>query len=173
MDPIRKRRTGKEWTVLVLRIVLGLIMLYAAVPKFFNWEGISWASPIPPVDLAPFARSVYNYRVIPIPLVNLAAMFIPPIEGLCAIFLLSGLWLRTSTLILGFFQTAFLAGMVQAMIRGLDIDCGCFVGADSKVGYFSIIRDSFFLIGFITVFVMAKEEAVVSKEAPQPHQIPT
>ncbi len=157
MSEVRKSRTGREWTLLVLRILLGLIMLYASFPKFFNWEGVSWASPVPPLDLEPFARSVYNYRVLPIPLVNLAAMFIPAIEGLCAICLLSGSWLRTSTLILAFFQASFLAGMVQAMIRGLDINCGCFVGAaDSKVGYFSIARDSCFLIGFITVFVLAK-----------------
>ena len=153
---VRNKRSGREWTLLVLRILLGLIMLYASVPKFFNWEGVSWSSPVPSLDLAPFARSVYNYRVLPIPLVNLVAMFIPTIEALCALCLLAGVWLRTSSLVLSFFQLVFLAGMAQAMIRGLDIYCGCFVGMDTKVGYLSLARDSIFLLGFLVVALLTK-----------------
>jgi uncharacterized membrane protein YphA (DoxX/SURF4 family) len=129
-------------------------MLYASFPKFFNWENLSWATPVPPLDLAPFARSVYNYRALPVPLVNLAAMFIPAVEGICALCFLWGAWLRTTSLVLAFFQTAFLLGMIQAMMRGLDIDCGCFAGVDFKVGFLSIGRDSIFLVGFIAVFFL-------------------
>ncbi len=153
-------RLGRDWTLLVLRILLGLIMVFASFPKFFNWEGVSWSNPIPPLDLAPFARDVYNYRILPIPLVNLAAMFVPAIEGLCAICLLTGAWLRSCTLIQAIFQIIFLVAMGQAMVRGLDINCGCFSGiADSKVGFFTLFRDTVFLIGFIVVFWLAGGKA--------------
>lgn len=160
MSPDCTAKPGICWSSLIIRIVLGVVMLYASVPKFFNWEGVSWASPIPPIDIAPFARSVYNYRVLPIPLVNLAAMVIPTLEMLCAICLLAGVWLRSSTLLLGLLQAAFLLGMVQAIYRGLDIDCGCFVGVDTKVGFLSLARDSIFLIGFIALYILSGKKSL-------------
>jgi uncharacterized membrane protein YphA (DoxX/SURF4 family) len=161
---VAERRTGRQWTF--LRILLGLIMLYASVPKFFNWEGVSWANPIPPLDLAPFARAVYNYRVLPIPLVNLVAMFVPAIEGICALCLLSGVWLRACTPILSFFQVVFIVAIAQAAIRGLDINCGCFSGiADSKVGPIPIARDTVILIGFIAVFMLARGKDTTGEDA--------
>ncbi len=167
MGDLHEQSTWRGWTLLALRLILGVIMLFASFPKFFNWDGASWSNPVPPIDLAPFARDVYNYRILPIPLVNLVAMFVPAIEGLCSICLLTGAWLRPCTLIQAFFQMVFLVAMGQAMIRGLDINCGCFSGvADSKVGFFTLARDSVFLIGFISVFVLAKEKVSVGEEAP-------
>ncbi len=166
MNPEGQSRQGVCWTLIILRVVLGLVMLYASVPKFFNWEGASWANPVPPIDIAPFARSVYNYRVLPVPLVNLAAMVIPTLEALCAICLLAGVWLRSTGLLLALLQGAFLLGMVQAIIRGLDIGCGCFVGVDTKVGYLTLARDSIFFIGFIALyFLSGKEPAPAIEEA--------
>jgi len=131
---------------MILRWVLAGVMLYAALPKFFSWESFP-----PTLDFAPFARIVYNYRVLPTALVNLAAFSLPMIEALGAACLLTGVWLRSGTLMLALLQTVFLVGMGQAWLRGLDIECGCFVGIDTKVGLLTIARDSLFLIGFVIV----------------------
>jgi uncharacterized membrane protein YphA (DoxX/SURF4 family) len=144
-------------------------MLYAAVPKFFNLEGISWANLStdtlpPPLDLAPFARSVYNFRVLPIPLVNLMAMTLVPLETLGGVCLLLGIWVRPASLILSLLLTAFLAAIGQAIIRGLDIDCGCFVGFETKVGFYPIARDSVLLAGFVAVFVSSRGEPIRDHE---------
>jgi uncharacterized membrane protein YphA (DoxX/SURF4 family) len=153
----------------ILRLLLGLVMLYAALPKLFTWENLSWSSfewsqlP-PPLDYSPFARSVYNYKALPVPLVNLAAMWIVALETLCALCLLAGYWLRAAALLLAVVQTAFLAGMVQAIIRGLDIDCGCFVGIDTRVGVLTLARDSLFLIGFVAVYLLSEPPSVCSEE---------
>lgn len=135
------------YVLLAVRLVMAGIMLVAAVPKFFDWEAEVWK-----IDFEPFARIVYNYRVLPTPLVNLVAMAIPPVETIGALSLLTGIWLRSGSLLLAILQTVFLLGMGQAWARGLDIHCGCFVGVDSKVGLWTMLRDSLFLLGFLWVF---------------------
>lgn len=151
---------ARDWTFAGLRVVLGLIMLYAAVPKFFNWEAVAWGGfpphgfP-PPIDLSPFARSVYNYRVLPVPAVHLAAMVVVGVETLAALCLLGGFWVRAASLLLGILQACFLMGMVQAIIRGLDIECGCFVGVDTKVGVYTLARDLILLVGLTGLFLLS------------------
>ncbi|MCG3198754.1 MAG: hypothetical protein HUU16_18850 [Candidatus Omnitrophica bacterium] len=159
----------RSWVFHGLRVVLGLIMLYAAIPKFFNWETVAWGAfppegfP-PPVDLGPFARSVYNYRVLPVEWVHLAAMFIVGVETVAAMCLLRGRWLKASSLLLGLLQACFLVGMIQAMIRGLDIECGCFVGVDTKVGAYTLARDAILLAGMVTLCVLSTECRVSCSE---------
>jgi uncharacterized membrane protein YphA (DoxX/SURF4 family) len=138
-------RPGYQW---VLRVVLAGIMLYAALPKLVDWE----ADPIR-FSYEPFARMVYNYRVLPVSLTNLAAFTLPFVETFGALCLLTGFWLRAGSLMLAILQTAFLLGMAQAWARDLDIECGCFVGVDSKVGLWTMLRDSLFLVGFILVYL--------------------
>ena len=123
-------------------------MLVAAIPKLFNWEAL------PPIlDFQPFARMVYNYRLLPISVVNLAAFALPPIETLGALCLITGVWLRAGTLLLGLLQLAFIAGMAQAWARGLDIQCGCFAGVDEKVGIWTLSRDTFLFLCYLVVFL--------------------
>lgn len=144
---------GDSRIIIPLRIIMAGVMLYAAVPKAFIWEGMTWQTLPPPLGFEPFARIIYNYRVLPVEAVNISALVIPPLEALAALGLLFGFWLRPSSLLLVLLQTLFLAGMVQAMARGLDIHCGCFVGVDTKVGVFTTARDSVFLFGFVVVLL--------------------
>ncbi len=147
---------------LILRVVLAAIMLYAAVPKFFDWEGIPKT-----IDFAAFSRSVYNYRLLPVAMVNLVAMTLPAVELIGAITLLSGIWLRAGSLMLALLQAVFVGGVAQAFYRGLDISCGCFVGvADSKVGWIPLVRDSFFLAGFVLIYLTTSQTHSTSGEAP-------
>lgn len=132
----------------VVRILLAGIMLYAAVPKFFDWEAVPKI-----LDFAPFARSIYNYRMVPIETVHLIAMTVAPLELLGGLTLLTGIWLRAGSLSLALLQAVFIVGVAQAFYRELDISCGCFVGFDTKVGWTPLIRDSFFLAGFVLVYL--------------------
>ena len=137
---------------LLLRFLLGAIMLYAAVPKFFDWESIPKV-----LSFAPFTHSVYNYKLLPVEWVNMVAMTLPPVELLGGLTLLTGVWLRAGSLMLALLQGVFLFGVAQAFYRGLDITCGCFVGVDSKVGWIPLVRDSLFLAGFVLVFLTTSE----------------
>lgn len=126
---------------------MGLIMLYAAVPKYFDWTSLP-----PSINLSEFAHMVYNYRMLPVPLVNLVAFSLPGIEALGALCLLTGVWVKPGSLMLSGFQMIFVVGMVQAMLRGLNIQCGCFVGIDETVSLLTILRDSILLVVLLLIF---------------------
>lgn len=138
----------------VVRILLAGIMLYAAVPKFFDWEAVPKI-----LDFAPFARSIYNYRMVPVETVHLIAMMVAPLELLGGLTLLTGIWLRAGSLSLALLQAVFIVGVAQAFYRDLDISCGCFAGFDTKVGWTPLIRDSFFLAGFVLVYLSTFRQA--------------
>ena len=154
----------------VLRLFLATVMLSAALPKFFDWEGIeignlNWELLPPPVTYEPFARMVYNYRILPPALVNLVAFTIPPVEAMGAFCLITGFWLRSGSLMLGLLQLTFVVGMAQAWARGLDIQCGCFVGVDEKVGTWTLSRDTFLFLCYLLVYL-----GTFRTEKPEPDQ---
>ena len=69
------------------------------------------------------------------------------LEILCAALLFAGAWRRSAALGLGALNVLFIALFVQAMARGLDVECGCFgkwdpAGAHPMLG---ILRDMILL----------------------------
>ena len=82
------------------------------------------ASKIPNADS--FAVSIANYRLLPDFLVNIAAMTVPWIETVSAVALWKKAWRRGGLLVTGGMNLVFIAAISSALIRGLDINCGCF-----------------------------------------------
>jgi putative oxidoreductase len=115
-------------TLLRLRLLLGVIFLAAAVPKIH--------AP------ALFADAILNYRLLPVPLVNLAALVIPWTEAVAGLFLLAGFWVRAGALVITGLTTGFLVAILSALARGLNIECGCFgTMAGSHVGLLHLALD--------------------------------
>jgi len=88
-------------------------------------------------------------------LINLAAIIMPWLELTLGIFLVFGLWIKTSSVLAGIFTFIFIMLMGSAMARGLNIECGCFSlnPEASLVGWRRIIEDILMLAGFIYLFV--------------------
>jgi rhodanese-related sulfurtransferase/uncharacterized membrane protein YphA (DoxX/SURF4 family) len=139
---VRKLSDASSSTVLtrtlflLFRLFLGGIFVYASYDKIFH-----------PV---PFAEIVYNYQILPDPLVNLSALLLPWIELLVGLSLILGVWLPGALLICNLLLLVFFSTLVFNLARGLDIDCGCFTTA---IGYASggqmlwyLFRDGFFLL---------------------------
>jgi uncharacterized membrane protein YphA (DoxX/SURF4 family) len=97
---------------IVLRLALGGLFLYAGASKF--------ASP------AAFADAIHAYRILPAALINPVALALPVFELMLGACLLVGWCLREMSLAAAFIGTVFLVAIVQARLRGLDLDCGCF-----------------------------------------------
>jgi putative oxidoreductase len=86
-------------------------------------------------DLSAFAVQVHNFRLAPVWSENLIAMTLPWIELAAALSLLSGVRPRAGALIVAVLMAGFTVGVVVAMVRGLDFECGCFGTADhTRVG---------------------------------------
>ena len=100
------------WLTVRGQILLGVVFVVAALPKI--------------ADPPSFAHMIYNYRVLPGPLVNGAALFLPWFELLSGTALVLGLWRRTSTAAIGVLLLVFVAAIGLNLVRGNPIDCGCF-----------------------------------------------
>lgn len=104
---------ARRATAIALRLILGLVFLYAGVPKV--------------VDPVGFAAHVAAYRVLPYFAVYVVAAVLPWLETICGGLLVVGIRVRAAATLLLLLDLAFMALLASAIVRGLDIDCGCFI----------------------------------------------
>ena len=120
---------------LLCRVILGVILIYASIDKI--------------VHPAEFAKAIGNYNVLPFGLENLLGIVLPILELLVGICLVLGIMLDGSAIIAAGMMTVFIIALSQAMIRGIDINCGCFKvtveNGGHQVGVRRIIEDFLFL----------------------------
>ncbi len=114
-----------------LRVILALVFINASLDK---------------IDApAVFAIAVENYHLVPSFLSNTIAIILPWLEFWCGISLLTGIWQRGGAMLIAFMSCIFIFALISAMVRGLEIDCGCF-GAGSRIDIFRIAEDIIFLL---------------------------
>jgi len=111
------------------RILIGGIFIYTAWPKLLRPDE--------------FARLVYGYRMLHPDLVNLAGITLPWIELVAGLFLVIGIVPRSSALVLAGLLGLFIVAGFLALVRGLDISCGCFFPfmGDHKLDVSLLVRD--------------------------------
>ncbi|HXB68797.1 MAG TPA: MauE/DoxX family redox-associated membrane protein [Candidatus Acidoferrales bacterium] len=127
--------------VMVLRIVLGAIFMYAAYAKLAE----SWRL---------FAAGIASYEVLPMWTVEILARTLPWLELLIGVLLIVGRWRRVSTLATSGLLLVFFGLMVRAYIKGMTIDCGCF-GPGEAISWKTLLRDGSMLAGSLVVTVAA------------------
>jgi uncharacterized membrane protein YphA (DoxX/SURF4 family) len=116
----------KSALLLALRVVLGGLFVWAAATKL--------------PDMPLFAEEMANYRLLPAPLVPWLAAALPGIEILAGLLLAAGAWTRASALVIDGMLLAFIAGLSQALLRRIDLRCGCFGGSDEAT-WATVARD--------------------------------
>lgn len=116
------------------RLLIGAIFIYTATPKLLRPDE--------------FARLVAGYRLLHPDLVNLVGITMPWIELIAGAFLVLGLVPRSSALVLAGLLAVFIIAGFLALLRGLDIECGCFFPflADHKLGWDLLVRDAILLL---------------------------
>jgi len=73
-----------------------------------------------------FALSIYNYKLLPDGLINVAAILLPWLEVIVGGSLLLGIGTAGGALIATALFSIFAGALTINLIRGLDIACGCF-----------------------------------------------
>ena len=101
-----------EWLTIRVQIALGIFFVIAALPKI--------------VDPPSFAHMIYNYRIVPGPLVNIMALTMPWIELLSGLALILGIWKEAGRTIIAAMLVVFIVAISVNLARGNAIDCGCF-----------------------------------------------
>ena len=120
------------WLTVRTQIALGIFFVVAALPKI--------------ADPPSFAHMVYNYRILPGPLVNLAALVMPWAELLMGLALVCGIWRRTAAILVGALLLVFIVAISVNLLRGNAIDCGCFDVAAAGRSFEERISDMWMVI---------------------------
>jgi uncharacterized membrane protein YphA (DoxX/SURF4 family) len=140
--------------LLVGRIVLAGIFLFAAYAKLKPPAGMPWSLSSVNVSLSMFAMQVDSYELLSQAPVNFVAHTLPPFELFLGLGLLSGIALRYSSLAATLLIAGFFAVVVRSFAAGLEINCGCF-GPGEKLGPWTLVRDGSMLAAAIAITVTA------------------
>ena len=146
-----KKIINNRYTILVFRLIIGGIFIYASLDKIAYPEQ--------------FAKIVYNYKILPHSLINIFAIILPWIELLCGIFVIIGIFVESSSAILSMFLVVFIIALSVNFLRGLDINCGCF-STDPKgkeEGAILLIRDFILVAIGLQIFVNSLKKIAPDK----------
>ncbi len=95
-----------------LYAAVGLVFVYSAAVKI--------------ADPQAFLSSILTFRLLPLAWATATALWVPWLELVLGLSLLSGIWRGGASWLTGGLLLVFIALVAQAWARGLAIDCGCF-----------------------------------------------
>ena len=100
------------------RLILAVVFTYAGGIKM--------------QDVVAFAGHVAAYQMLPYAANYLVAATLPYIEFFAGVLLLINRRVRPALLAVGGLTLCFMIALTSVLVRGLDIDCGCFNPADGN-----------------------------------------
>jgi putative oxidoreductase len=112
--------------------------------RLFVGVAFVWAGIVKMSDPAAFQEGLVNYRMFPAALIAPIAVTVPPIEIVAGLGLILGFLSRGSALIVTGMLVVFTIAIVQAITRGIDIECGCFGAGGpeaASIGWTEVVRD--------------------------------
>lgn len=126
------------------RLILAAVFLYAGGIKA--------------VDVTGFAGQIANYQLLPYAWNFFVAATLPFVEILCGVLLLINRRVQPALLILLLMNLVFIVALSSVVIRGFDIDCGCFKPESESPTppIYAIARDFVFLFLIILASVTSR-----------------
>ncbi|MEE8575906.1 MAG: MauE/DoxX family redox-associated membrane protein [candidate division Zixibacteria bacterium] len=115
-----RRIIDNDYLTILARLIVGGVFIYASFYKI--------------IDPGMFAKSIWFYHMVPGSLINLMALILPWLELLCGLGLILGLFYRGSVVWANLMTLLFIVALTSTIVRGIDIDCGCFKASSSATG---------------------------------------
>jgi len=137
--------TRKGALLLVFRLLVGGVFVYSGLVKILD-----------PLD---FAQQVRNYRTVGQDLAFIVAVYLPWLEILAGAFLVAGILKKASAALISLLLGGFIVLVAVTMVRGIDVDCGCF-GALSRRADWRLLLEDAVLLGMSLAVVRAKKGRV-------------
>lgn len=133
--------------VVLARLFLAGLFLVAAIAKLRE-----------PWPL--FAASIDTMQILPEWGVIAVARILPWAELVLGLALLSGFFLRYSSIASAALLTVFFSVLVRSYVRGMTVDCGCF-GTGEELGPWTLVRDGALLAvaGWVTYEAFRKSKS--------------
>ncbi len=128
-----------------VRLLLGGVLIYASTTKVAHAEE--------------FAIALSNYRMLPSSLILLGSLVIPWLELVLGILLITGLWRSTASFLTAVLFLVFTLAVAQALVRGIDISCGCFdlTGTEEKIGSLTLLRNLILFLFSLSIMTGPRE----------------
>ena len=139
-SPLMSAQRGaiaSRWSLeLVLALLIGAVFIYAGALK--AWDPIK------------FAGDIQNFRILSWPIGVRMAFYLPWLEILCGLALITG-WMRSGAVgILTALTAVFIVATIAAKVRGIDLDCGCFGSATKNLPFaWHLVIDFAILAGLL------------------------
>jgi uncharacterized membrane protein YphA (DoxX/SURF4 family) len=141
-----------RYVVLSARLLLGFVFVVASIDKL--------------ADPNAFAVSISYYRLVGEPVTLILATILPWVELLAGLFLLFGIMMRGSSLLLLLMLAVFTAGVISGIARGLDISCGCFTRDPNvdKIGWMKVLENlGLIVLSLITLYAKSTASSVMQE----------
>lgn len=125
----------RDLVIWLARLTVTAVFVYAAIPKL--------------LDPVAFADDIANYQAFPYWSWNLIAVFVPMLELLGALALLTGVARRGAVAVLAVLDVAFIVLIGTVIFRDIDLSCGCFGHEEeaAAIGWPTLARDLVLLAG--------------------------
>ncbi|WP_240506142.1 MauE/DoxX family redox-associated membrane protein [Thermoactinospora rubra] len=136
------------WVTTAARLVLGIVLIVAGVPKFR--------------DQIQSVTAVKAYQLLPDSAATMVGHALPVVEIVVGVLLVLGLLTRVAGVIGGLLMAAFVFGIAWAWANGLRIDCGCFGGG----GQLAAGQEPTYLVDILRDFGLALCAAWTVRFAP-------
>jgi uncharacterized membrane protein YphA (DoxX/SURF4 family) len=130
-----------RYFLIVLRVALGVVFLYAAYMKLRE----PWLM---------FAMSIDAYQILPEWAALTLGRILPWLELALGLLLATGFGLRYSAASASIMLAGFFAVMVRAYVMGMKIDCACF-GLGDVIGPRTLVRDGVLLVLSVGLTILA------------------
>jgi uncharacterized membrane protein YphA (DoxX/SURF4 family) len=145
-----KQILQNNYIVFLARVVLGVLFIVASFDKVS--------------DPAAFAVSIDSYKLLTHNTSLIVATVLPWMELVSGVLLVLGVWHRGAGLLLFGLLVVFTVAVASALVRGLDISCGCFTQDPNaaKIGWQKIV-ENLCLIG-LSLLVTVSRSSWVSIE---------
>ena len=128
-----------RWIFIGCRVLLGGVFLLACVHKILHPDT--------------FAHAIFQYRLLPDSLINVTAITLPWVELFAALAVLFlPRFKQSGALILLVLLTVFTVAISVNILRGLEVECGCFTSAEGAdlLGWGHVARN----LGYICLAVV-------------------
>lgn len=116
----------------LLRIGVGLVFVWASLYKIKA-----------PAD---FAHQIYNYKLLPVWAINPVALFLPWLQLFCGLALAFRRFSLGAGFLVALMMIVFQGAVASALLRGLNISCGCFKAGGEAATWLTFARDSILMV---------------------------
>jgi hypothetical protein len=136
-----RKLLSNDYLTFICRLLFGGMFIYASLDKIANPDQ--------------FARIVYNYHLLPGSIVNVFALILPVTEFLAGSMVVLGVFYEGARNYLVFLMVLFAVAIGINVIRGVDLECGCFtVSSQAKsAGLLLVVRDLIMLLPGIVLLL--------------------